>query len=55
MAHIFTRRDLISAPVVDDRGRLKGRITIDDIVDVISDEADEDFGEAGWRRGRRSW
>lgn len=43
VAHIFARYDLISAPVVDDQGRLIGRITIDDIVDVISDEAEEDM------------
>jgi magnesium transporter len=32
--------DLISAPVVDNQGRLVGRITIDDVVDVIRDEAE---------------
>ncbi|MFK5893491.1 MAG: magnesium transporter [Pseudomonadota bacterium] len=37
---MFERRDLISAPVVDDNNTLLGRITIDDIVDVIRDEAD---------------
>ncbi|MFK5985058.1 MAG: magnesium transporter [Pseudomonadota bacterium] len=37
---MFERRDLISAPVVDDDNKLLGRITIDDIVDVIRDEAD---------------
>lgn len=40
VANIFEKRDLISAPVVDDNGRLLGRITIDDVVDVIRDEAD---------------
>lgn len=40
VARIFERRDLISAPVVDEQGRLLGRITIDDVVDVIRDEAD---------------
>jgi magnesium transporter len=40
VARIFERRDLISAPVVDDNGKLLGRITIDDVVDVIRDEAD---------------
>ncbi len=40
VAKIFQDRDLISAPVVDESGRLLGRITIDDVVDVIRDEAD---------------
>jgi len=40
VAEIFEFRDLISAPVVDDEGRLLGRITIDDVVDVIRDEAE---------------
>lgn len=40
VAKIFQDRDLISAPVVDDNGKLLGRITIDDVVDVIRDEAD---------------
>jgi len=40
VAKIFQDRDLISAPVVDDNGKLLGRITIDDVVDVIRDDAD---------------
>ncbi len=40
VATIFEHRDLISAPVVDIAGKLVGRITIDDVVDVIRDEAD---------------
>lgn len=40
VAKIFERRDLVSAPVVDDQGILVGRITIDDVVDVIMYEAD---------------
>ena len=40
VAKIFERRDLVSAPVVDDQGVLVGRITIDDVVDVILYEAD---------------
>jgi magnesium transporter len=32
-----------SIPVVDAMGRLVGRITIDDIIDVIRDEADKDY------------
>ena len=40
VALLFEQRNLISAPVVDDGGRLLGRITIDDVVDVIRDEGD---------------
>mgnify|MGYP001551946916 FL=1 len=40
VAHIFTDRDLISAPVVNEKGILLGRITIDDVVDVIRDDAE---------------
>ncbi len=48
VADIFKRYDLVSAPVIDDSGRLIGRITIDDVVDVIVDEADHSIlGMAG--------
>ena len=40
VAKLFERHDLISTPVVDDFGRLLGRITIDDVVDVIRENAD---------------
>ncbi|SFM40958.1 magnesium transporter [Marinobacter zhejiangensis] len=40
VATLFERYDLISAPVVDDEGNLLGRITIDDVVDVIREDAD---------------
>ncbi len=40
VAQIFENRDLISAPVVNEDDKLLGRITIDDVVDVIRDEAD---------------
>lgn len=40
VAKIFERHDLVSAPVVDNDGKLIGRITIDDVVDVIRDTAD---------------
>ncbi|MFT3906089.1 MAG: magnesium transporter [Steroidobacteraceae bacterium] len=39
VARLFQDRDLVSAAVVDQDGRLLGRITIDDVVDVISEEA----------------
>ena len=43
VAHLFEKLDLVSAPVVDADYRLLGRITIDDVVDVIRDEADHSF------------
>lgn len=42
VAHIFRKYDIYSLPVVDNLGALKGRITVDDIIDVIDDEASED-------------
>ena len=40
VAYLFEQRNLISAPVVDENNQLIGRITIDDVVDVIRDEAE---------------
>ncbi|HQR47792.1 MAG TPA: magnesium transporter, partial [Steroidobacteraceae bacterium] len=40
VASLFQDHDLLSAPVVGPEGRLLGRITVDDVVDVIRDEAD---------------
>jgi len=40
VANIFEKRDLISAPVVDTQNKVVGRITIDDVVDVIRDDAE---------------
>ena len=48
VAKIFETHDLISAPVVDENMRLLGRITVDDVVDVIRDEAEHSvLGMAG--------
>lgn len=43
VARVMERYDLVSLPIVDDSGRLVGRVTIDDIVDVIREEAEEDI------------
>ncbi|HVY24550.1 MAG TPA: magnesium transporter [Steroidobacteraceae bacterium] len=40
VARMFQARDLVSAPVVDGNGKLLGRITVDDVVDVIRELAD---------------
>ena len=43
VAEIARKYDLLSVPVVDNENRLVGIVTIDDIVDIIEDEATEDF------------
>lgn len=48
VARLFEERDFVSAPVVDEEGFLVGRITIDDVVDVIRAEAEHNLmGQAG--------
>ena len=48
LARLFAREDLLSAPVIDQSGRLIGRVTVDDVVDVIIEDAEETFmGQAG--------
>ena len=47
VARIFRQHDLVSAPVVDEIGRLVGVITIDDVVDVIDEEHEEDIMRLG--------
>ncbi|HHO58794.1 MAG TPA: magnesium transporter [Thiotrichales bacterium] len=48
VAKIFETHDLVSAPVVDEKMHLLGRITVDDVVDVIRDEAEHSvLGMAG--------
>ncbi len=49
-AQAFERYDLVSAPVVDANGRLVGRLTIDEVVDVIREESEErNLANAGLR------
>jgi len=43
VAHIMSKYDLEAIPVVDEMKRLVGRITIDDVVDVIKEEAEKDY------------
>ncbi|HRK56828.1 MAG TPA: magnesium transporter [Burkholderiaceae bacterium] len=66
-AHAFERYDLVSAPVVDAGGRLVGRLTVNDVVDVIREEGEQEvFAAAGlreeedlfasvWRSARNRW
>jgi magnesium transporter len=43
VAQTFQKYHMASAPVVDEAGRIKGMVTVDDIVDVISEESEEDL------------
>ena len=43
VAKVMEKYDLVSIPVVDFQNKLVGRITIDDVVDLIKEEADKDF------------
>ena len=48
VATIFERNDIISSAVINESGKLIGRITIDDVLDVIREDADQNFlGMAG--------
>ena len=64
VAYLFDQYDLVSAPVVNQNGSLIGVITVDDVVEVIRDEAEEDIMHLGgvtetdlhepaWRTSRR--
>jgi len=66
-ARSFERYDLVSAPVVDDRGKLVGRLTVDVVMDVLRDEAErrelsraglrgeEDVFSSTWASARNRW
>ncbi|SHJ79449.1 magnesium transporter [Paramaledivibacter caminithermalis] len=43
VAHLVSKYDLLAIPVVDDNNRIMGIITVDDIIDVIQEEATEDI------------
>lgn len=47
VAYVFAQQDLVSAPVVDETNRLLGVIMVDDVVDVIHEEAEEDLMRLG--------
>jgi magnesium transporter len=63
----FERYDLVSAPVLDDRGRLVGRLTVDALMDVLRDQSnlqalrtaglrgEEDLFAAPWKSARNRW
>ena len=47
LAKLFAEHDFIAIPVVDRTGRMKGIVTVDDIVDVVQEEATEDIQKIG--------
>ena len=48
VSRLFEQNDWVSAPVIDNKSKLIGRITIDDVVDVIMEDADPKFSWYGW-------
>jgi magnesium transporter len=47
VSHLFAQHDLLAIPVIDELGRMKGIVTVDDIVDVVEEEATEDIQKLG--------
>jgi magnesium transporter len=47
VSQVFAHHDLIALPVIDAAGRMKGIVTVDDIVDVVQEEATEDIQKIG--------
>jgi magnesium transporter len=47
VSRVFADHDLYAVPVVDAEGRIKGIVTVDDIVDVVEEEATEDIQKLG--------
>jgi magnesium transporter len=47
LSALFAEQDFLAVPVVDDDGRMKGIVTVDDIVDVVREEATEDLQKFG--------
>ncbi len=47
LGHLFADHNFLAIPVVDDQGHMKGIVTVDDIVDVVEEEATEDIQKIG--------
>jgi magnesium transporter len=47
VSRVFAQHDLLAVPVVDAAGRMQGLVTVDDIVDVVQEEATEDIQRVG--------
>ncbi|MDY7222508.1 magnesium transporter [Halalkalibacterium halodurans] len=51
VAKLIKKYDFLAAPVVTEQGTLVGIVTVDDIIDVLEEETEEDFGEMAAARG----
>jgi len=47
ISNLFSEHSLMALPVLDDQGRMKGVVTVDDIVEVVKEEATEDIQKIG--------
>ena len=47
IAALFTQSGLMAIPVVDEEGRIKGTVTVDDMIEVVEEEATEDIHRLG--------
>jgi magnesium transporter len=47
LSHLFAKHNLLMVPVVDANGRIKGVVNVDDIIDVVQEEATEDIQKIG--------
>lgn len=47
LSHLFARHNLVAIPIVDSERRIKGVVTVDDIIDVVQEEATEDIHKIG--------
>ena len=47
VSHIFSQSHLVALPVVTAEGQMKGIVTVDDVVDVVQEEATEDMQKVG--------
>lgn len=47
VAYVFRKYGLVESPVIDERGKLVGTITVDDVVYVLQDESEDDFLKSG--------
>jgi magnesium transporter len=47
VSHIFAKKHMVALPVVDAEGHMKGIVTVDDVVDVVQEEATEDMQKVG--------
>jgi magnesium transporter len=47
VSHLFAQKHMVAVPVVDPEGRMKGIVTVDDVVDVVQEEATEDMQKMG--------